>query len=119
LILVTAANGNQGRLLVPKLLAAGHSVRACVHTDTSAAALRDIGVTDVVVGDLSDAAKRDRHHDRFNDAMGGRIHAAPVTVHRQDRHHPRRLKRGQLPAHAVLGPSGGDRRCRHRRSPTS
>ncbi len=36
MILVTAANGNQGRLLVPKLLAAGHEVRAAVATDASA-----------------------------------------------------------------------------------
>ena len=54
MILVTAANGNQGRLLVPKLLAAGLPVRGCVRTDESAATLRELGVTDVVVGDLSD-----------------------------------------------------------------
>ena len=30
MILVTAAFGNQGRLLVPKLLEAGQPVRACV-----------------------------------------------------------------------------------------
>ncbi len=56
MILVTAANGNQGRLLVPKLLAAGLPVRACVQSDTSAEVLRDLGVTEVVVGDLSDPA---------------------------------------------------------------
>jgi uncharacterized protein YbjT (DUF2867 family) len=56
MILVTAANGNQGRLLVPKLLAARLPVRGCVRTDASAATLRDLGVTDVVVGDLSDPA---------------------------------------------------------------
>jgi uncharacterized protein YbjT (DUF2867 family) len=56
LILVTAANGNQGRLLVPKLLADGLPVRCCVRTESSAAALRDLGATDVVVGDLSDPA---------------------------------------------------------------
>ena len=56
MILVTAANGNQGRLLVPKLLADGLSVRGCVRTDASAARLRSVGVTDVVVGDLSDPA---------------------------------------------------------------
>ncbi|HEY2794942.1 MAG TPA: NmrA family NAD(P)-binding protein [Micromonosporaceae bacterium] len=54
MILVTAANGNQGRLLVPKLLAAGLPVRACVRTEASAATLRALGVTDVVVGDLSE-----------------------------------------------------------------
>lgn len=56
LILVTAAHGNQGKLLVPKLLAAGLPVRACVRSAASAAALRAIGVTDVVVGDLADPA---------------------------------------------------------------
>lgn len=54
MILVTAANGNQGRLLVPKLLAAGLPVRAAVQSESSAAALRAIGVDDVVQGDLSD-----------------------------------------------------------------
>ncbi|WP_426517462.1 SDR family oxidoreductase [Diaminobutyricibacter sp. McL0618] len=54
MILLTAANGNQGRQLVPKLLAAGHPVRASVHTEASAAVLRAAGVTDVVVGDLAE-----------------------------------------------------------------
>jgi len=53
-ILVTAANGNQGRLLIPRLLAAGHTLRACVHSDASAQVLRAAGVTDIVVGDISD-----------------------------------------------------------------
>jgi uncharacterized protein YbjT (DUF2867 family) len=55
MILVTAANGNQGKLLMPRLLADGHSVRASVRSEASAAALRTAGVTDVVVGDLADA----------------------------------------------------------------
>ena len=54
MILVTAANGNQGKLLLPRLLAAGHSVRASVRSEASAAALRELGVTEVVVGDLVD-----------------------------------------------------------------
>ncbi|MDI1460804.1 NmrA family NAD(P)-binding protein [Catellatospora sp. KI3] len=54
MILVTAANGNQGRLLVPKLLASGLSVRACVQTERSAGRLRALGVTDVVVGDITE-----------------------------------------------------------------
>ena len=60
MILVTAANGNQGRLLVPKLLAAGLPVRAAVQSESSAAALRAIGVDDVVQGDLSDTAVQAR-----------------------------------------------------------
>lgn len=54
MILVTAANGNQGKLLVPKLLAAGLDVRAVVRTEASAAVLRARGVGDVIVGDISD-----------------------------------------------------------------
>jgi len=55
-ILVTAANGNQGKLLVPKLLAGGLPVRACVQTDASASRLRAAGVPEVVVGDITEPA---------------------------------------------------------------
>ncbi len=54
MILVTAANGNQGKLLVPKLVGAGLQVRAAVQSAASAADLRTAGVHDVIVGDLSD-----------------------------------------------------------------
>ena len=54
MILVTAANGNQGKLLVPRLVAAGDQLRACVRTEESAQTLRAAGVDDVVVGDLAD-----------------------------------------------------------------
>ena len=53
MILVTAAHGNQGRLLIPKLLAAGATLRACVRSDSSAQALREAGVTEIVVGDIT------------------------------------------------------------------
>ncbi len=56
MILVTAANGNQGRLLVPKLLASHLSIRACVQSESSAERLRSMGVQDVVVGDISEPA---------------------------------------------------------------
>jgi uncharacterized protein YbjT (DUF2867 family) len=56
MILVTSANGNQGRRLIPKLLAARHRVRACVRTEASARFLREQGVQQVLVGDLADAA---------------------------------------------------------------
>ena len=52
MILINAANGQQGRLLVPKLVAAGHRVRALVRSEQSAAELRDAGVADVVSGEL-------------------------------------------------------------------
>ena len=54
MILVTAANGNQGKLLVPRLLAADATLRACVRSETSAQALRARGVSDIVVGDITD-----------------------------------------------------------------
>lgn len=53
-ILVTAAAGNQGRMLVPKLLRLGLPVRASVRTDASAERLRSLGVDDLIVGDLAD-----------------------------------------------------------------
>ena len=56
MILVTSANGNQGKQLVPKLLAEGHAVRACVRSEGSAAHLRDLGLAEVLVGDLADPA---------------------------------------------------------------
>lgn len=52
MILVTAANGNQGKLLIPRLLSAGAEVRACVRSEESAQALRAAGVAEVIVGDL-------------------------------------------------------------------
>jgi uncharacterized protein YbjT (DUF2867 family) len=54
MILIVAANGNQGRLLIPKLVAGGRPVRACVRTESSAAVLRVAGVADVIVGDLAE-----------------------------------------------------------------
>ncbi|MDQ2848251.1 MAG: NmrA family NAD(P)-binding protein [Actinomycetota bacterium] len=54
MILVTAAYGNQGKLLVPKLVAAGLDVRAAVQSEASADRLRAAGVDDVVIGDISD-----------------------------------------------------------------
>jgi uncharacterized protein YbjT (DUF2867 family) len=53
-ILVTAANGNQGKFLIPRLLAAGQVLRACVRSQESAQSLRSAGVTDVLVGDMAD-----------------------------------------------------------------
>ncbi len=55
MILVTSANGNQGSRLIPKLLAAGHRVRACVRSQASADRMRALGVTEAMAGDLADA----------------------------------------------------------------
>lgn len=54
MIVVNAANGNQGRLLIPRLIGRGLRVRACVRTEQSAAELRASGVAEVVVGDIAD-----------------------------------------------------------------
>jgi uncharacterized protein YbjT (DUF2867 family) len=80
MILVTAAFGNQGRLLVPKLLAAGQPVRACVRSDASAKALRALGVHDIVVGDISEPATMTR-------AVRGvdKIYHVGPTVHPRER----------------------------------
>ncbi len=56
MILVTAANGNQGKLLIPKLLTIGEPVRVVVQSAQSAAALLAHGVDDAIVGDLADPA---------------------------------------------------------------
>lgn len=54
MILITSANGNQGKRLIPKLLASGHEVRGCVRSEASAQQLRAIGAQEVLVGDLAD-----------------------------------------------------------------
>ena len=56
MILVNAANGQQGKLLIPKLVGAGLAVRALARSEQSAAELRAAGVTEVVVGEISDPA---------------------------------------------------------------
>lgn len=80
MILVTAAWGNQGKLLVPKLLAAGLDVRAVVQTQASATRLRRAGVEDVVVGDISDP-------DVVNRAIRGvqKVYHVGPTLHPRER----------------------------------
>ena len=80
MIVVTAANGNQGKLLVPKLLAAGATVRACVRSEASGALLRAAGVADVVVGDLSEPQSLTR-------AMAGveKVYYVGPTLHPSER----------------------------------
>jgi uncharacterized protein YbjT (DUF2867 family) len=80
LILVTAAQGNQGKLLIPRLVAQGVALRACVRSDESARALRAAGVTDIVVGDLS-------HPDVLAQAMHGvqKVYYIGPALHPQER----------------------------------
>src|ERR1700684_1835994 len=81
MILVTAGFGNQGKLLVPKLLAAGQHVRACVQSKSSAESLRALGVQDIVVGDISEPRTMTR-------AVRGvdKIYHVGPTVHPRERH---------------------------------
>lgn len=80
MIFVSSANGNQGRRLVPKLLAAGQRVRVCVQSEESAASLRAQGVPDVLVGDLADSSF-------ISSAMRGvsRVYHIGPTLHRAER----------------------------------
>lgn len=80
MILVTAAHGNQGKLLVPKLLAAGQLVRACVRTQASAEYLRGLGVHEIVAGDISEPAVLAR-------AMRGvqKVYHVGPTIHPRER----------------------------------
>jgi uncharacterized protein YbjT (DUF2867 family) len=55
-ILITTATGNQGKRLVPKLLATGAQIRACVRTEVSARQLCALGAQQVLLGDLADPA---------------------------------------------------------------
>jgi uncharacterized protein YbjT (DUF2867 family) len=56
MILIVAAQGNQGRVLIPKLIRAQLPLRACVRTEASASVLREAGLCDVVVGDIAEQA---------------------------------------------------------------
>jgi len=80
LLLVTAANGNQGKMLIPRLVAAGTALRACVRSDESARTLRGAGVTEVVVGDITDPEVLPR-------AMHGveKVYYVGPTLHPQER----------------------------------
>ena len=80
MILLTSANGNQGRRLVPKLLEAGHRVRACVRSEESAGRLRAQGVQDVRVGDLEDL----RYIAAALDGVASVYHIGP-TLHPKER----------------------------------
>jgi uncharacterized protein YbjT (DUF2867 family) len=53
-ILVTAAHGNQGRILLPKLRAAGFEIRAIRATAGKNEELKEIGASEVMVGNAAD-----------------------------------------------------------------
>lgn len=56
MILLNAANGQQGKQLLPKLVAAGLPVRAFVRSEASAKEVRAAGAAEVVTGDIADPA---------------------------------------------------------------
>ena len=56
MILVTAANGNVARQVIPQLAAAGLRIRGLRATPGSAPQMRALGVTDPVIGDIRDPA---------------------------------------------------------------
>ena len=78
MFLITAANGNQGKLLMPKLARIGAPVRALVRSELSGAALRNLGV-DVVVGDMSEPGVL----KRAMDGVSAVYHIGPVLHPRE------------------------------------
>ena len=86
MILVTAGFGNQGKLLVPKLLAAGQQVRACVQSKSSAESLRALGVQDVVVGDISEPATMHARRARRRQGLSRRADRASARTRHGIRH---------------------------------
>lgn len=78
MFLITAANGNQGKLLMPKLAALGAPVRALVQSEASGAKLRDMGV-EVIVGDMS----ADGVLDRAMEGVSAVYHIGPVLHPRE------------------------------------
>lgn len=80
MILVTAANGNTGKHLIPRLVTADHAIRACVQSEASARSLREAGVDEVIVGDLSDPAVMAAAVDGIDSVF----HVGP-TIHPKER----------------------------------
>lgn len=80
MILLTSANGNQGKLLLPKLLVRGMAVRACVHSQASANRLEAQGVKDIVVGNIAEADVLERAFKGVRQVY----HIGP-TLHPQER----------------------------------
>ncbi|MCB2013391.1 MAG: NmrA family NAD(P)-binding protein [Sphingobium sp.] len=80
MILVTSANGNQGKQLLPRLTAAGLAVRALVRTEASAEALAATGINDIIVGDMGNPAV-------LAQAMQGieKVYHIGPSVHPQER----------------------------------
>lgn len=78
MFLITAANGNQGKLLMPKLAAANVPVRALVRSESSGAKLRAMGF-EVMVGDMSEPGVL----DRAMEGVSSVYHIGPVLHPRE------------------------------------
>lgn len=81
MLLLTAANGRTGRAVLSALAARGTDVRAFVRDGAQAEALRALGATEVVVGDLGDAA-----------AIRGAVDGCARVVHIGPPMHPDELR---------------------------
>lgn len=60
MISITGSSGKTGRAIVRALVARGAAVRALVHREERSGALRAVGATEVVVGDLTDPISLER-----------------------------------------------------------
>ncbi|MDF1555065.1 MAG: NmrA family NAD(P)-binding protein [Deferrisomatales bacterium] len=80
MILVTSAYGNQGHLLLPKLVAAGLHVRASVQSEESAERVRALGASEVILGNIADPEVL----TRAVDGVGAIYHVGP-TAHPLER----------------------------------
>jgi uncharacterized protein YbjT (DUF2867 family) len=76
MILVTAAYGHQGKLLVPRLKAAGFKVRAACTSDSRVDALKRLGADEVIVGDLRDPA----HYRKAVNGVEALYHIGPAGI---------------------------------------
>jgi uncharacterized protein YbjT (DUF2867 family) len=76
MILVTAAYGHQGKLLVPKLAAAGFKVRAACASPGRKEALKALGAAEVIVGDLRDPT----HYRKAVDGVDSVYHINPAGL---------------------------------------
>jgi uncharacterized protein YbjT (DUF2867 family) len=81
-VLVTAAHGNQGRALIPRLVRDGHRVRA-VRRNGDVGQLRELGAHEVLVGDFLDPEVRARA-----------IEGIDVVYHVGPTAHPREAEMG-------------------------
>jgi uncharacterized protein YbjT (DUF2867 family) len=81
MILVTAAAGNQGRRLLPRLAAAGVPVRGLRASASGEAELRALGAAEVVIGDMRDSETL----RRAMDGVAAVYHLCPGGQHLWER----------------------------------